>query len=59
MNFSSQVPETSLNFGLTIQIVDDEEVEPTEAFTVSVQLLTPLNVSNITATVFIQDDDGA
>jgi hypothetical protein len=57
----AQVPETSYRFQLEIVIVDDEMEEMSETFTVSLNLLTQVgvsNASNLTATITVLDDDG-
>ena len=49
-------------FELEIGIINDDSVEMNEIFTVSVDLLTPVgvsNASNLNATIIILDDDGA
>ena len=57
----AQFPETSYQFELEIMITDDGIEETSETFTVSLDLLTQVgvsNASNLTATVTILDDDG-
>ena len=56
-----QFPESSYRFELDIMIIDDDIVEMTERFIVSVELRTPVRISdasNLNATVFILDDEG-
>lgn len=58
---AAQSPETSYRFALEIEIIDDDDEEMTETFTVSLDLLTQVgvsNASNLTTTVLILDDDG-
>ena len=57
----AQFPETSYRFEFEIMIADDGIEEASETFTVSLDLLTQVgvsNASNLTATVMILDDDG-
>ncbi len=57
----AQVPETSYRFELEIVIIDDDIEEMSETFTLSLDLLTQVgvsNTSNLTATITILDDDG-
>ena len=57
----AQIPGMSYTFELELDIIDDDIDEMTETFTVSLELLTQVgvsNASNLTASVTIMDDDG-
>ena len=57
----AQFPEMSHIFELDIDIIDDDIDEMSETFTVSLDLLTQVgisNASNLTTSVTIMDDDG-
>lgn len=59
VNISAQTPDPSLTFEVTIDLVNDDEAELRESFSVSLQLLTSVNVSdesNLTTTIIILDN---
>ena len=60
-NVSAQYPNSTLVFTVVIQIVDDDMIELTERFIVTLQLLTSVTVannSNLMATIVILDNEG-
>ena len=56
-----QYPDSSSTFTLMLQIVDDDILEEMERLTLTLQLDTPINLTNdsyLTATIIIVDDEG-
>ena len=56
-----QYPDSSLTFAVMLQIVDDDILEGTERLTLTLQLVTSINIRNdssLTATIIIVDNEG-
>lgn len=59
LNISAQFPDPLLTFEVMIDIVNDDEAELSESFSISLQLLTAVgisNESNLTTTIIILDN---